>query len=298
MPNSAFLIDIIKNLARGCQEAGCSEVNVAVVQTLSATYEILGRFFSFPASKDRSSSGSISAGLWGSRRNKHTPTPPLAVVWLLDGKGAECCLLNRSGWMHGWMGDRRGWMGRKKWHPGRFIYSACIHSHPRYLWCKFCPRIWAMPLGKFIVCVFVWVFVVEEIFVCDLSTLFTLISLYLLSIWKFMPAAVHQTRLKRRVGVGASQGWRRSPRWCLTWWLNLSVRSCCETNVCSIPASQLLCSIRYYLSVCVCSYDVQWGHMFAKNEGFHPQLDWWFAVFWQTLGSVREICADATADSY
>lgn len=108
MPNSALLIDIIKNLARGCQEAGCSEVNVAVVQTLSATYEILGRFFSFPASKDRSSSGSISAGLWGSRRNKHTPTPPLAVVWLLDGKGAECCLLNRSGWMHGWMGDRRG----------------------------------------------------------------------------------------------------------------------------------------------------------------------------------------------
>lgn len=39
-----------------------------------------------------------------------------------------------------------------------------------------------MPLGKFIVCVFVWVFVGEEIFVCDLSTLFTLISLYLLSI--------------------------------------------------------------------------------------------------------------------
>lgn len=93
-----------------------------------------------------------------------------------------------------------------------------------------------------------------------------------------MPAAVHQTRLKRRVGVGASQGWRRSPRWCLTWWLNLSVRSCCETNVCSIPASQLLCSIRYYLSVCVCSYDLQWGHMFAKNEGSHQQLDWWFAV--------------------
>lgn len=48
MPNSAFLIDIIKNLARGCQEAGCSEVNVAVVQTLSATYEILGRFSPSP----------------------------------------------------------------------------------------------------------------------------------------------------------------------------------------------------------------------------------------------------------
>lgn len=42
-------------------------------------------------------------------------------------------------------------MREGKWHPLCFIYSPGARSHPRYLWCKLGPRIWAMPRGNFIV---------------------------------------------------------------------------------------------------------------------------------------------------
>lgn len=81
-----------------------------------------------PASKDRSSFGSVSGGLWFSGRtgetNTHTHTPSLAGVDV-GWKNSEFCLLNRGGCMHGWMGDRRNeWGAKSSTLTGLFILHA------------------------------------------------------------------------------------------------------------------------------------------------------------------------------
>ena len=189
--------------------------------------------------------------------------------------------------MHGWRGDRRHEWG-EKWHPHWFIYSPCIHSHPRYLWCKYCTRIWAMPLGNFILCVCLCVCVSVCLDMCAICPLFLLQPPLPLSL--NLPLLILKlciNHIYKLYQAKVSQGWRCSFHWCLTWWLNLSFFPCCETNVCSIPASQL---VRWAVCTWACVRVFVWRtvHVCQAWTCSHcQQADWCFALFWLTVGSMR-----------
>jgi len=78
---------------------------------------------SLPASKDGSSFGSGSCS-----SHTHINTLPCWLWCESCMEGAECCLLNKSGWMHGWTGARRGELGRRV--APSLLYLFSTHTLP------------------------------------------------------------------------------------------------------------------------------------------------------------------------
>lgn len=156
--SSFFLIDIIKlwqgmpNWEKKTQHRESLWIDVQrwiwpSPKLLRGTNGIPGRFSSPPPPRTGRVLARSLVVCGSGETNTHTHSPWCGCKrrWMLPIK---------QEWMHARMDGCQACMnGEEKWHPRWFIYSLCIHSHPRYLWCKCSPRISAMPLGKFIVCV-------------------------------------------------------------------------------------------------------------------------------------------------
>lgn len=97
----------------------CSAVNLTILQHLKGTKRDSAMVFCLPPRTGRILAQSLD-GLWFLSRAWDTNRCTHCSHWLWFGswmEGAECFLLNSSGWVHGWMdGWMTGGMNRgKKW---------------------------------------------------------------------------------------------------------------------------------------------------------------------------------------